>query len=89
LLQAVLDVMSLSPEDKSLFVSRLDSKDLSATVDQKTLIHLLLRAEGRAKHQDSRHPTPSGLHVDRVMPQHALEGSKWRRTKVSRVLEMV
>jgi hypothetical protein len=72
LLQAVLDVMSLSPEDKSLFVSRLDSKDLSATVDQKALIHLLLRAEGRAKHQDSRHPTP-----------------KWRRTKVSRVLEMV
>ncbi|GAX73020.1 hypothetical protein CEUSTIGMA_g472.t1 [Chlamydomonas eustigma] len=45
---AVLETIVLSPEDKALFLSRLDSKDLSVTVDQRTLIHLLLRAEGAA-----------------------------------------
>ena len=81
--QAVLDVISLSPEDKTLFLSRLDSKDLSATVDQRTLVHLLLRAEGGGHSEQLRRPpASSGLHVERVMPQHAPEGSRWRRTKV-------
>ena len=78
-----MDVISLSPEDKTLFLSRLDSKDLSATVDQRTLVHLLLRAEGGQQAEQQRRPASSGLHVDRVMPQHAPEGSRWRRTKVS------
>lgn len=41
--EAVLQSIALSPEDRALFLTRLDSKDLSATVDQKTLVHLLLR----------------------------------------------
>ena len=100
--QAVLDVIQLTPDDKALFLSRLDSKDLSVTVDQKTLVHLLLRAEqggsGSSSSSSGRGGSVSGggsgsgeqttvvdasrLHVDRIMPQHAPEGSKWRRTKV-------
>ena len=103
--QAVLDVIQLTPDDKALFLSRLDSKDLSVTVDQKTLVHLLLRAEQGGSGSSSSSSSGSGrgasvsgggsgsgeqtavvdasrLHVDRIMPQHTPEGSKWRRTKV-------
>ena len=84
---AVLESISLSQEDKAVFLSRLDSKDLSATVDQKTLVHLLLRAERREATGDgadaaSSSSVPRLLQVDRIMPQHPPEGSKWRRTKV-------
>ncbi len=74
----MLSAISLSPEDKALFVSRLDSKDLSATVAAGTLVHLLLRAEGSTS---APAPPRSRLHIDRIMPQHAPEGSRWRRTK--------
>ena len=84
---AVLESISLSPEDKAMFLSRLDSKDLSATVDQRTLVHLLLRAERREAAVDgtgvaATSSIPRLLQVDRIMPQHPPEGSKWRRTKV-------
>jgi len=55
--RAVVNTAELTPTEKAAFVARLDSKDLAATAEQRTLVHLLLRAEGSA----ATHAVPAAL----------------------------
>ena len=90
-------IQSLLPPTSCCLPAADPTQDLYNVADQRTLVHLLLRAEGDnsgdgvAGSSGKSSGSGSGrgydlrqLHVERVMPQHAPEGSLWRKTKVGR-----
>ncbi|PNH11515.1 hypothetical protein TSOC_001609 [Tetrabaena socialis] len=79
--EAVLGALALSGEERAAFRARLDSKDLYGTVEQRTLRHLLLRCEPACV--SSQLADISALHVDKIAPQNAPEGSLWRKTRIT------
>ncbi|KXZ54535.1 hypothetical protein GPECTOR_4g600 [Gonium pectorale] len=79
--QAVLAALALSPEEKAAFRARLDAKDLYGTADQRTLRHLLLRCEPPSVVASL--PGIASLHVEKMAPQNAPEGSSWRKTRIA------
>ncbi|KAG2436156.1 hypothetical protein HYH02_011660 [Chlamydomonas schloesseri] len=77
----VLEAVALSGLERAAFRAFLDSKDLYGTAEQRTLRHLLLRCEPPSVWAQA--PDIRGLHVEKVVPQSAPEGSMWRKTRIS------
>ena len=70
--------LALTPDEQEDFLRRLGSRDLAADAEERTLVHLLLRADAASRRRvDWRR-----LKVEKLLPQHPPEGSLWRRVKI-------
>ncbi|KAL6758897.1 hypothetical protein V8C86DRAFT_2584233 [Haematococcus lacustris] len=77
----VFSAISLTEAEKAMFRARLDQKDLASSAEPRTLVHLLLRAEGCAV-SASPDIAFNSLALDKMVPANPPEGSMWRRVKL-------